>query len=89
MTGQIVILRSEKILPWKMSVDMRIIKRIHLGNIVPAFYIDVNNLFDRKNTIRIADEEWYFAKDDPQGKYGNPTVFDRGRLTRIGLRIDF
>ena len=70
-------------------MDLRASKRFHIGRIIPSVFLDIRNVFDRKNTIDIADEEWYNANDDPQGKYGDPTVYDRGRLTRIGVRIDF
>ncbi len=76
-------------LPYNMTLDMRITKRFHVGRLVPQIFVDVRNLLDRQNIIAIDDEEWYYAKGDPEGKYGNPTVYDRGRLTRIGFRVDF
>ena len=76
-------------LPAVYYMDLRLSKRFTIGRFRPAFFLDIRNLLDRKNVIDIADEEWYHAKDDPQGKYSDPTVFDRGRLTRLGLRIDF
>ena len=76
-------------LPYNMNLDLRITKRFHVGNLVPSFFVDVRNLLDRKNIIAIDDAEWYAAKHDPEGKYGNPTVYSRGRLTRVGFRVDF
>ncbi|MBN2414104.1 TonB-dependent receptor [candidate division KSB1 bacterium] len=77
------------LLPSRSYLDLRASKRFHVGRLIPSIYLDIRNVFDTKNIIAIADPEWYNAKDDPEGKYNDPSVYDRGRLTRLGLRIDF
>lgn len=76
-------------LPSRTFADLRVSKRFHVGRIVPSLFVDVRNLFDQKNIVALADEQWYNANNDPQGKYNDPSVYNRGRLTRIGARIDF
>ncbi len=78
-------------LPSRQTVDLRLSKRFHMGRIEPSFFIDIRNVFNKRNIIKLADdgEEWYHATGDPEGKYGDPEVWGRGRLTRIGLRVDF
>jgi outer membrane receptor protein involved in Fe transport len=82
-------LENTETLPHVMTLDFKVSKRFRIGRIRPLLFLDIRNVFDRKNIIAIADEEWYHAMKDPQGKYQNPTVFDRGRLTRLGIKIDF
>lgn len=91
-------LDNTAVMPEKHTVDARFGKYVTIGQTNLEFFLDVRNLFDRKNIVDIADEEWYALADtdgdgnpdhDPQGKYDDPTVYERGRLVRAGIKLDF
>ena len=90
-------LDNTEVLPSKHTVDVRFGKLFTVSGIEIEFSLDVRNLFDRINVIAIADEEWYNADQDgdgnpdydPQGKYDSPWVYERGRLVRAILQINF
>lgn len=90
-------LDNTEVLPSKHTVDVRFGKLFIVSGIEIEFLLDVRNIFDRINVINIADEEWYDADQDgdgrpdrdPQGKYDDPTVYSRGRLVRAILQINF
>ena len=91
-------LDNTEIMPQKYTTDLRFAKQFTLFEKTQLeMMLDVRNLFDRKNIIDIADEEWYAADldgngtpdYDPMGKYDDPTVFSRGRLARVGIQLIF
>ncbi|MEE4312790.1 MAG: hypothetical protein V2J62_13085, partial [candidate division KSB1 bacterium] len=47
------------------------------------FYGDTRNLFDTENLL------WVDSSGKPGGELGDPTAYDTGRRTRIGLKIYF
>jgi len=92
-------LDNTRMMPEKHTVDLRMGKTLLSRGVEVDFILDVRNLFDQRNVIAIADEEWYALFDgddednlpdhDPQGKFDDPTVYSRGRLVRAGLQFNF
>ena len=81
-------------LPYTLSTDARahydfkIMKKLNA-----SIVLDLYNLFNRKNILRIADEEWFNANKDKDiykaamGAYNDPRNISRSRFVRLGLEI--
>ena len=81
-------------LPYTLSTDVRahydfnIMKKLNA-----SIVLDIYNLFNRKNILGIADEEWYNAYRDQDiykaamGSYKDPRYISRDRFIRLGLEI--
>jgi len=84
-------------MPYTFTVDVRISKVFTVGGLNLEFMLDVRNIFNRKNVVDIANEEWYAADQDgngepdydPEGKYDDPSVYSQGRVVRAIFGIDF
>lgn len=62
-------------------LDIKIRRAFTYRNIHYELYADVRNLFDSKNLL------WVDSLGRPGGELGDPTAYDIGRRTRVGLRI--
>jgi len=81
-------------LPYTLSTDARahydfkIMKKLNA-----SIVLDIYNLFNRKNILRIADEEWFNANKDKDiykaamGAHNDPRNISRSRFVRLGLEI--
>ena len=80
--------------PYTLSTNVRahydfaIMKKLRA-----SLVLDIYNLFNRKNILGIADEEWYntYRQEDiykaAMGAYKDPTEISRNRFMRLGLEI--
>lgn len=95
------VIENNKRLPWTIRFDLRLDKRFNLSERTSLLaYLQVNNIFDRKNVNAdyfqqggdagdTIDTEWYFVKDDMDGKYDDPKVWDDERTIRLGVAFQF
>jgi hypothetical protein len=67
------------------SLDMKVAKRFFFnrenGRAV-YFYVDVRNLFNKKNV------RWIDSNGRIGGELGDPSAYDEPRRTRVGLRVE-
>ncbi len=78
---------NEERMPPTFNVDMKIHKDVKVGPATISFFTVVHNLTDRKNLLDIADENWYYAFGDPEGRWHNILVWSERRLIRVGIEI--
>ncbi len=86
-------------LPSKLNVDLRLNKRIPLpGTVSMDFFIDVYNLFDRKNVDWIGGSYSYLVtgeysvirlREDTGELVRNPQTLNEERQFRFGLAVQF
>ena len=98
-----VIVENNKRLPWTMRFDLRVDKRFILSERSTLLaYMQVNNIFDRKNVDAVyfqrdgndstIDPAWYVQWEgggDLDGEYDDPEVYLSGRTIRFGMAIEF
>jgi len=69
--------------------DMRIFKDIKSGPMNIRIFLDIHNLFNRKNLSSINDVQWYEQFGDPEGEVRDPSVWSQRRNSRIGIELRF
>jgi outer membrane receptor protein involved in Fe transport len=74
-------------MPWTSTTDIKIIRQIALSKFKLDFFIDIYNIFDRKNVLEIGDEQYYDNGDpnDPTIKE-DPSVVRRDTITGDYIR---
>lgn len=89
---------NDKRLPWTTNTDLKLLRQININRIALDLFIDVFNVFDRKNVWWIGSSQYYELTGDPsilqydliEGTYiRNPQVYDNGRQVRFGVAIQF
>ncbi|UCE20268.1 MAG: TonB-dependent receptor [Gemmatimonadota bacterium] len=84
--------------PSTYRTDMKIDKGFAFGRFKPMFFLEVKNLFNKKNMSNIDEVGWYDSQDsnndgvpdnDPEGKYEAKYVWDPRRIVRAGLMLSF
>ncbi len=50
-------------------------------------FMDISNLFNRKNLLRAANIDWYVFFHNPEGETRDPTVWASRRRTRVGVLL--
>lgn len=92
-------------LPWTSTTDMKLIRQFKAGQIGIDVFMDIFNLFDRRNVDYIGDNEYYdlgdpndsSIKSDPSvvrrladGTYvRNAQAYSDGRYFRFGVGVHF
>ena len=78
---------NDKRMPWTSTTDLKFIRQFAIANFRFDLFIDVFNLFDRKNVLWIANEQYYDQGDpnDPTIKH-DPTVVRRDNITGAYIR---
>ncbi len=84
-------------MPWTLNVDMIADKGFRWNRYTTKLFVEVRNLFNRKNIVDIADEEWYALQVDSQGNriydadgpYDDPSVYGPQRVVRVGVKVEF
>jgi hypothetical protein len=96
---------NDKRLPWTSTTDMKIIRQVKLSRYRVNLFMDIYNLFDRKNVNWIGSSLYYDAghPSDPSVE-GDPSVVRResdgsfvrnsqaysyGRQLRFGIGLNF
>ncbi|MBN1155964.1 TonB-dependent receptor [candidate division KSB1 bacterium] len=74
-------------LPYIMSVDLTLDKRISLGgNRHMTFFVWVDNLFDMKNFTDIADASWYYTFTNIQNSYDDGDLSKAEYMTLMDVQ---
>ena len=87
--------RNQKRYPWRINTDLRVEKRFWLGGSTFNIYMDVYNLFNRRNLDHIYNVAWYDADQDGDGEpdhiaggiAGNPNAYSPARHFFFGADI--
>jgi len=87
--------RNQKRYPWRMNTDLRVEKRFWLGEGTFNIFMDVFNLFNRRNVDHIYDVAWYEADQDGDGEpdriaggpADNPNAYSPARHFFLGADI--
>ena len=79
---------NSKRLPSYQSTDLRIYKGFAVGPAKVRLFMDVTNLFNRKDLNSPADVQWYEQFGDPEGEVKNPAVWRTRRMTRLGFEVN-
>ncbi len=75
-------------LPSHQNTDMRFYKNLRFGKGNLRFFVDVHNLFNRKDLSGFDNVDWYVQFNNPEGEVGNLTVYYPRRTTRVGLEFN-
>jgi hypothetical protein len=73
--------------PARPNLDFRAYKSFNLVGADIRFFADIFNLLDLRYETDYDDQNYYYYFGDPEGPSKNPTVWNRGRLTRYGVQI--
>jgi outer membrane receptor protein involved in Fe transport len=79
-------INSER-LPSYQTTDLRIYKGIEVGPARALLYLDITNLFNRKDLSSPNDIQWYYQFGDPEGEVKDPSVWRQRRTTRFGIEL--
>lgn len=87
--------RNQKRYPWRMNTDLRVEKRFWFAGTALNLYMDVYNLFGRRNVDRIYDVAWWEADQDGDGEpdhiaggeADNPNAYSPARHFFFGAEI--
>lgn len=80
---------NAKRLPSYQNTDLRISKGLSIRNLYLNFFVDVYNVFNRKDLSSFANVEYYEYFNNPEGEERDPTVWSPRRRTRIGVEARF
>ena len=86
--GRIVRINDGR-LPSFFQIDLRIRKFFKIKGLTFELFSDVQNLFNNCNYHNIADLMWFSAYGDPEGPFGDHTIWQRRRLIRLGFGTSF
>ena len=89
---------NDQRLPWTSTTDLKLLRRFEIADLDLELFIDVFNIFDRKNVQYIGNIQYYEIEGDPSivrresvtGEYvHNPQIYSDGRQVRFGLSVVF
>jgi outer membrane receptor protein involved in Fe transport len=81
---------NSKRLESRMQTNIKLSKRFNVYDRIRAiFLIEGYNIFNRKNLLWVADNEWYEVTGSPEGIYMDPSVWGQRRHFRIGVGLQF
>jgi len=96
---------NDKRMPWTSTTDMKIVREFKLAGIGLSVFMDIYNIFNRKNVNWIGDVEYYeygyagntdikndpsiVYKDQADNFYRNAQAYSSGRQIRLGLGLFF
>lgn len=80
-------------MPGNITVDMKLSKYLNFFGFREVLYLQIYNLFDRRNIYSVYDVTGKWDDDGdlgtPYASDANPRRISDGRTARIGLKIDF
>ena len=80
-------------MPWNINVDMRLSKYFKFFGLKETLYLQIYNVFDRRNIYWVYNVTGKWDDDGdpgtPHAKDANPRRISDGRRARIGFRISF
>ncbi len=84
------VLNTER-MPWEINVDLRLSKYFTVFGLSNTIYLQVLNLFDRRNIRSVYSEtgKWDIDIGKPRHLTANPNRISDSRRVRIGFKIGF
>lgn len=76
-------------LPSRLTLDMRLRKNFTVKSASIELFADIQNPFNNRKLLRIANVALYNKTGNPEGFYGDSTVWQRSRHIRLGLGVSF
>ncbi|MFQ6618121.1 MAG: hypothetical protein ACE5QV_05475, partial [Fidelibacterota bacterium] len=80
-------------MPWNINVDVRLIKYLNFFGLKETVYLQIFNIFDRRNIYWVYPVTGKWDDDgDPGTPYAhdaNPRRISDGRRARIGFKVEF
>jgi outer membrane receptor protein involved in Fe transport len=89
---------NDKRMPWTSTTDVKLIRQFKVSRANLQLFVDVFNIFDRKNIGWLGSAQYYEITGDPSivtrdnvtGDYiRNTQVYSDGRQVRFGLAVEF
>ncbi|MBN1541682.1 TonB-dependent receptor [candidate division KSB1 bacterium] len=89
---------NDQRLPWTSTTDLRLMRRMPLGKFNVEFFMDLFNIFNKRNVLYLGSTQYYEITGDPRnlgpdnitGDYLlNSQVYSAGRQARIGFVLQF
>ncbi len=80
---------NSKRLPSTQNTNLRVFKQFVFGPVTIRAFMDMNNVFNRKDLLGFNNVEWYEQFNDPEGEVKDPTVWSARRTTRIGIEFKY
>ncbi|UCE19494.1 MAG: TonB-dependent receptor [Gemmatimonadota bacterium] len=85
--------KNTKRMPWNINVDMRLSKYFNFFGLRETLYLQIFNVFNRKNIYWVYDVTGKWNDDGdadtPPAHDANPRRISDGRIARIGLQVVF
>lgn len=78
---------NSKRLPSYQNTNLRLSKGISIKNIYLSLFMDIYNIFNRKDLSSIANVDYYEYFNNPEGEERDPTVWSPRRTTRVGVEM--
>ena len=80
-------LTNDQRMPWTSTTDLKLIKMIPVKAVDLEIFLDIYNMFDKRNVLYIGNTQYYEYGDpaDPSIK-GDPTVVRRDGITSAFIR---
>lgn len=78
---------NAKRLPSTQNTNLRIFKQFAFGPVSIRAFMDMNNVFNRKDLVGFNNVDWYTQFGDPEGEVKDPTVWSARRTTRVGIEL--
>ncbi len=85
-------------LPWTSATDLKLLRQVRWANLGFDLFVDIFNVFNRKNVGYIGSAQYYELTGDPsilmkdvsgEDYIRNPAVWSPGRHVRAGFAIQF
>lgn len=73
--------------PARPNLDFRAYKSFNLAGTDIRLFADIFNLLNFRYETGYDDQNYYYYFGDPEGPAKDPTVWNRGRLTRYGIQF--
>jgi len=73
--------------PKRPNLDFRAYKSFSFFGADLRLLVDIYNLLNFRYETEYSDQNYYYYFGDPEGPSRNPTVWNRGRLTRYGIQF--
>ncbi|RKZ01559.1 MAG: hypothetical protein DRQ10_01885, partial [Candidatus Hydrothermota bacterium] len=71
------------------NTNLRFYKNFAFGPVAVRTFLDIYNLFNRKDLTDFSSVDWYEQFHDPEGETKDPRVWSSRRTVRFGIEVKF